>query len=33
LPINHSAYFAPVIQPTMSTGVDAMVVAALSFLK
>jgi amidohydrolase len=33
VPINHSAYFAPVIQPTMSTGVDAMVVAALSFLK
>jgi len=33
VPINHSAYFAPVIQPTMSTGVEAMVVAALSFLK
>jgi amidohydrolase len=33
VPINHSAYFAPVIQPTMSTGVDAMVVAALSLLK
>jgi amidohydrolase len=33
VPINHSAYFAPVIQPTMSTGVDALVVAALSFLK
>jgi amidohydrolase len=32
VPINHSAYFAPVIQPTMGTGVDAMVVAALSFL-
>ena len=32
IPINHSAYFAPVIQPTMSTGVDAAVVAALSFL-
>jgi amidohydrolase len=32
IPINHSAYFAPVIQPTMSTGIDAMVVAALSFL-
>ena len=30
--INHSAYFAPVIQPTLSTGVDALVVAALSFL-
>jgi amidohydrolase len=33
IPINHSAYFAPVIQPTMATGVDAMVVAALAFLK
>ena len=32
IPINHSAYFAPVIQPTMSTGVDAAVVAALTFL-
>jgi metal-dependent amidase/aminoacylase/carboxypeptidase family protein len=32
LPINHSAYFAPVIQPTMATGVDALVVAALTFL-
>ncbi|TAQ84662.1 hypothetical protein B7494_g7002 [Chlorociboria aeruginascens] len=32
IPINHSAYFAPVIQPTMSTGVDALVVATLSFL-
>lgn len=32
IPINHSAHFAPVIQPTMSTGVDAAVVAALSFL-
>jgi amidohydrolase len=33
IPINHSAYFAPVIQPTMRTGVDALVVGALSFLK
>ena len=32
IPINHSAYFAPAIQPTMSTGIDALVVAALSFL-
>ena len=32
IPINHSAYFAPVIQPTMTTGVDGLVVAALSFL-
>lgn len=33
IPINHSAYFAPVIQPTMETGVDALVVGALSFLE
>jgi len=32
LPINHSPYFAPVIQPTLNTGVDALVVAALSYL-
>jgi amidohydrolase len=32
LPINHSPYFAPVIQPTLTTGVDALVVAALSYL-
>ena len=33
LPINHSAYFAPVIQPTLSTGVDALVIGALTFLQ
>ena len=33
IPINHSAYFAPVIQPTLTTGVDALVVAALTFLQ
>jgi amidohydrolase len=33
LPINHSAYFAPVIEPTLSTGTEAFVAAALSFLK
>lgn len=32
IPINHSPYFAPVIQPTLSMGVDALIVAALSFL-
>lgn len=32
IPQNHSAYFAPVIQPTLKTGVDAMCVAALTFL-
>lgn len=33
LPSNHSPFFAPVIQPTLRTGVDAMAVAALTFLK
>ena len=33
LPINHSAYFAPVIQPTMKTGVETLVVGALTFLQ
>lgn len=32
IPINHSAYFAPIVQPTMSTGIDALVVGALAFL-
>jgi amidohydrolase len=32
VPINHSAYFAPVVQPTLKTGVEALVVGALSFL-
>jgi amidohydrolase len=32
LPINHSPHFAPVIQPTLSTGVDTLIVAALSYL-
>lgn len=32
VPVNHSPFFAPVIQPTLATGVDAMVVAALSYL-
>ncbi|EXJ91144.1 hippurate hydrolase [Capronia coronata CBS 617.96] len=32
LPVNHSPYFAPVIQPTLTTGVDALVVAALTYL-
>jgi len=31
-PWNHSAYFAPVIQPTLKTGIDALSVAALTFL-
>ncbi|RMZ92162.1 hypothetical protein DV736_g631, partial [Chaetothyriales sp. CBS 134916] len=33
LPVNHSPLFAPVIQPTLQTGVDALSVAALTYLK
>ncbi|MFJ1649506.1 amidohydrolase [Streptomyces sp. NPDC088258] len=32
IPVNHSAAFAPVIQPTLDTGVSALVVAALAWL-
>jgi hippurate hydrolase len=32
LPVNHSALFAPVLHPTLSTGVEAMVVGALAWL-
>ncbi|MDA8208445.1 MAG: amidohydrolase [Actinomycetota bacterium] len=32
VPVNHSALFAPVIQPTLDTGVQALVVAALAWL-
>lgn len=32
LPANHSSAFAPVIEPTLSTGVEALVVAALTWL-
>ncbi len=32
LPANHSPFFAPAVQPTLETGVDALVVAALSCL-
>jgi amidohydrolase len=32
IPVNHSAYFAPVVQPTLDTGAQAMVVAALAWL-
>ncbi|KAK4222475.1 putative hippurate hydrolase [Podospora fimiseda] len=31
LPDNHSAFFAPVIHPTIQTGIDALAGAALSF--
>lgn len=32
IPMNHSSGFAPVIQPTMRTGVDALCLAALTML-
>jgi hippurate hydrolase len=33
IPTNHSPFFAPVLQPTLSRGVDALVVAAREFLE
>ncbi len=33
LPANHSPEFAPLIEPTLGTGVEALVVAALTWLK
>ncbi|CAL8576168.1 hypothetical protein XPA_002060 [Xanthoria parietina] len=33
IPVNHSPFFAPVIQPTLATGIDALCLAALTFLK
>jgi hippurate hydrolase len=32
IPVNHSPNFAPVIQPTLDTGTEALVVAALAWL-
>ena len=32
IPGNHSPFFAPVIDPTLSMGVQAQVVAAMSYL-
>ncbi|UQU62600.1 amidohydrolase [Couchioplanes caeruleus] len=32
IPVNHSATFAPVLQPTLTTGTQALVVAALAWL-
>ena len=32
IPVNHSPFFAPVIQPTLDTGTQALVVAALAWL-
>jgi hypothetical protein len=33
LPSNHSPFFAPVMQPTLKTGVDAYALGALTFLQ
>lgn len=33
IPINHSGLFHPVVQPTLSTGTDAYIVSALTWLK
>lgn len=33
IPVNHSPTFAPVIQPTLDTGTEALVVAALAWLE
>ncbi|KAJ5759505.1 hypothetical protein N7520_006661 [Penicillium odoratum] len=33
LPSNHSPFFAPVIKPTLQTGMDAMALGALTFLQ
>jgi hippurate hydrolase len=32
IPVNHSPTFAPVLQPTLDTGIQALVVAALAWL-
>jgi amidohydrolase len=32
IPVNHSAAFAPVIQPTLDTGTSALIIAALAWL-
>jgi hypothetical protein len=32
IPVNHSEFFAPVIEPTLSNGTRALVVAALTYL-
>jgi hippurate hydrolase len=33
IPVNHSPLFAPVIEPTLTTGVEALVAAALAWLR
>ncbi|MET0977480.1 MAG: amidohydrolase, partial [Paeniglutamicibacter terrestris] len=32
IPSNHSPYFAPLIQPTLDVGIDALVTAARAWL-
>jgi hippurate hydrolase len=32
IPVNHSPAFAPILQPTLDTGTQALVVAALGWL-
>jgi len=32
IPVNHSEFFAPVIEPTLSHGTQALVIAALTYL-
>ena len=32
IPVNHSAAFAPVIQPKLDTGTQALITAALAWL-
>jgi hippurate hydrolase len=32
IPTNHSPHFAPVLEPTLSTGVETLVVAAMAWL-
>jgi len=32
IPVNHAANFAPVLQPTLDTGTQALIVAALAWL-
>ena len=31
-PYNHSSHYAPVLQPTLNTGVESFTIAALTFL-
>jgi hippurate hydrolase len=33
IPVNHSPHFAPVAQPTLDTGTQALIVAALAYLR